>query len=70
MRHIVATFILKLRRKAASWKKRRGSGNMAFSQNSFKVNARRIPAAVVVGLSGHDSAQMSENYTHVGQEAI
>lgn len=28
-----------------------------------------IPAAVVMELIGHDSAQMSEHYTHVGQEA-
>lgn len=29
-----------------------------------------IPAAVVMELIGHDSAQMSEHYTHVGQEAM
>jgi len=28
-----------------------------------------IPAAVVMELIGHDSAQMSEHYTHVGQGA-
>jgi site-specific recombinase XerD len=29
-----------------------------------------VPAATVMELVGHDSAQMSEHYTHIGSESL
>jgi integrase len=53
---------------------RRGSGGLSFHCLRHTavtlLKEAGVPAPVVMELVGHDSAQMSQHYTHVGQDAL